>query len=236
MNIATLRHVSNDIKTCLEILEKDVRSSLTETAVIITNETDTELDKERDYHYNEILRHLDQMKKSLKEITQHDKSIYSIESKMHYNYKNTIQHRIDRNYIKKQVEAFQNNKQIETVHRRENKTVRPPETSSMKYLESWENFLVKQEEIDNLPENNRVTINKRGNKSNRHQKKIISSTSDRILETWPSYDQSLIVIEEDNHILEDNTDTKPRIVDVIVSNLEVCVGLTNFFFQYKENK
>ena len=173
------------LEDCVDSLEKDVRKSLDNVTGENFDKTVAALETSKDFHYQEILSQLKQIKDRIQVIAEHNRSLQLLQKKINGT-------RIDRNYIKRQVEVFQ---RMGMVNRRERKPVRHPETSSMKLLESWEKLIEEQETNSNL--GNFLSVPKRTNYV-RKNKKVISSTVDTLLESSKAKSLSLDVLVEES--------------------------------------
>jgi hypothetical protein len=245
---STLHQTYKELEKCVECLERDVEDNLKQLLEVKDfNENLAALETSKDYHYKEILNHLSQIKEHIKVVADHHDRLLSLENKI------ATGNKIDKNYIKKQVENFQS---FEKINRREHKPVRKHETSSMKYLEYWERIMEEQEAEQES--SSVLAVSKREN-TKRQFKKIVSSTIDMLLETGSNSSASLespkeentreieaineeVIVkaskenvdcesvseqdeeEEEEEEKEESVDSKPRIVDVIVSScvFSVC--------------
>ncbi|RZC33198.1 hypothetical protein BDFB_002302 [Asbolus verrucosus] len=243
---STLHQMYKNLEKCTESLEHDVKTSLEQLdPTHAFDENVLALEGSKDYHYKQILDQLRQIKEHIRIIADHDQSIQSIQAKISKGDEGSSS-RIDKNYIKKQVETFQ---KFGVVNRRLHKPVRPHETSSMKFLESWERILEDQDVNENPTKALSLVI--RREESLRRKKKVISSTVDTFLESVTDKKSTTVEspkeikdtnessdvevntsveplketedisrndsVEAINEVLADFVDTKPRIVDVIVS-------------------
>ncbi|XP_068913348.1 uncharacterized protein [Tenebrio molitor] len=180
---STLHQTYKELEKCVECLERDVEDNLKQLLEVKDfNENLAALETSKDYHYKEILNHLSQIKEHIKVVADHHDRLLSLEKKI------ATGNKIDKNYIKKQVENFQS---FEKINRREHKPVRKHETSSMKYLEYWERIMEEQESSSVL------AVSKREN-TKRQFKKIVSSTIDMLLETGSNSSASLESPKEEN--------------------------------------
>ncbi|XP_044272814.1 uncharacterized protein LOC123016466 [Tribolium madens] len=186
-----LHHISKELEKCVEFLEDDVKKSLSQVSQKLDDNL-VALEASKDYHYKQILIQLQQIKDCIKIIATHDQSLQSLQGKINNS------SRIDKSYIKKQVETFQN---FGTVTTREHKPIRSRQ-SQMKCLECWEQLMESPEQL-NIP--------KRSN-SSRKLKKIVSSTFETFLDSVEATNDE---VELPEGIEEEEMDTKPRIVDVI---------------------
>lgn len=209
-----------ELENCTLCLEDDVARSLQDLyQTRFFDESTSAQESTKDYHYKEILNHLREIKDHIKTILKHDQLLN--DDNRH------SASTIDKEYIKKQVETFQN---YGTVSRRLQKPVRSLEASSMKFLECWEMMLDQQEQNKLTFEVTREPVMKRENSLRKH-KKIISSTVETFLESPLSENSVLETLSEEelnsnstNEVETVNTelvgttvDRKPRIVGLVVS-------------------
>lgn len=233
------------LENCTTCLEDDVARSLQNFyQARFFEESNLIQETSKDYHYKEILNHLREIKDHIKTILKHDESLNSMSGPLN----NGIT--VDKEYIKKQAETFQN---YGTVPRRLHKPVRTFETSSMKLLECWEMMLEEKDESKPKFELSREQVIKREN-SLRKNKKIISSTVETFLES-PIVENAILEtlsengtssqINNNNKIEAINTqlinttaNTKPRVVGLIVSKylINKCIKLTQCFSIRKNSK
>ncbi|EFA09053.1 hypothetical protein TcasGA2_TC006766 [Tribolium castaneum] len=184
-----LHHISTQLENCVLALETDVRESLEQLDHSL-DDNSVALEASKDYHFKQILAQLQQIKDCVQTIARHDHSLELLQRKI-----NTGS-RIDKNYIRKQVQTFQN---LGTVTTREHRPNRPRQ-SQMKFLECWEQLMEAPEQLQ---------VAKRSD-SGRKLKKIVSSTVETFLDAVPDK-----IGQPDGITEEEEVDTKPRIVEVI---------------------
>lgn len=179
----TLHELCESMENCALRLEDEIRTSIESChEKLLTSElTDTKiaLEKAKDYHSKEIIKLLSGITTSIKQIVFHEYKIKQLNVKNKLSQKEPNEY----SYVKRQVGAFSNR---EKVLRRELR--RTASETSVYCLNTWE-FFLKSEEFkketlyssSSLPNIN-IVPKRHSARSNRKQKKLISSTFENILE------------------------------------------------------